>query len=151
MVLHSLDPTHPERLFMQMLFYAHSGLRYLILVVGLVAVVYFGYAAVTRSGNEKVGRILGASFSGLVDLQVLIGLIMVAMGAFYPALIGHMFMMVGAAVVSHVAMAFARGSDRPERAFALRLMGVVIALLLIAGGILSIGRSIFGSGAPSFG
>lgn len=134
---------------MQMLFYAHSGLRYLVLLLGLAALAYFAYALITKKGNEKTGRILGSAFVGTLDLQIVLGLLMVILGLFYPALIGHMFMMIGAAVVAHVAMVMARSSATPERAFAIRLLGVVFALVLIVGGILSIGRAIFGSGAPS--
>lgn len=134
---------------MQMLFYAHSGLRYLVLLAGVVALLYFAYAAITKSGSEKLGRVLGSIFVGLVDLQILLGIGMVVLGLFYPALIGHLFMMVGAAVVAHVAMAMAKSSPNPDRATAIRLMGVVFALVLIAGGIMAIGRAIFGSGAPS--
>ena len=135
---------------MEMLFYAHSGLRYLVLLAGIVALAYFGYAIGTRKGNEKTARIVGSIFVGALDLQVVLGLVMVILGAFYPALIGHMFMMIGAAVVAHVALAMARSSPVPERAYAIRLMGVIFALVLIVGGILAIGRQVFGSGVPSF-
>lgn len=134
---------------MEMLFYAHSGLRYLVLLAGVVALIYYAYAIGTKKGNERTSRVLGSIFIGTLDLQVLLGLLMVVLGLFYPALIGHLFMMIGAAVVGHVAMVMARSADTPERAVAIRLMGVVFALVLIAGGILAIGRSIFGSGVPS--
>ena len=133
---------------MEMLFYAHSGLRYLVLLAGLVAALYYLWAVATKKGSERTGRILGSIFVGALDLQVLIGIVMVALGLFYPALIGHLFMMVGAAVVGHVAMVMAR-SAAPERAFAIRLLGVVFALVLIVGGIVAIGRAVFGSGVPS--
>jgi heme A synthase len=134
---------------MRMLFFAHSGLRYLVLVAGLAAIGYFAYAAASRSGNERVARALGGAFAGLIDLQVVIGLIMVALGLFYPALIGHIFMMIGAAVVAHGALILARGAQPPEKANSIRLAGVAVALVLIAGGILAIGRSVVGTGAPT--
>lgn len=135
---------------MRMLFFAHSGLRYLVLLAGVIALAYFAYAVATKSGNERVARIVGASFAGLLDLQAVIGIVMVALGLFYSALIGHLFMMVAAAVVAHVAMAMGRNSDPPSRGYAIRLAGVAVAMLLIIGGIMAIGRSIFGtSGGPS--
>lgn len=133
---------------MDMLFYAHSGLRYLVLLAGIVAALYYGWAVATKKGSERTGRILGSIFVGTVDLQVLIGILMVVLGLFYPALIGHLFMMIAAAIVGHVAMVMAR-SATPDRAFAIRLLGVVFAIVLIVGGILAIGRSVFGSGVPS--
>ncbi|MEX2583233.1 MAG: hypothetical protein WD766_08155 [Gemmatimonadota bacterium] len=134
---------------MQMLFMAHSGLRYLVLLVGIAALIYFGYAVATKKGDERTGRVLGSAFAGLVDLQIVLGLLMVAFGLFYSALIGHLFMMIAAAVVAHVAMVFARTSPNPSRGNAVRLLGVAMALVLIIGGIMAIGRSVFGSGAPT--
>jgi heme A synthase len=135
---------------MRMLFFAHSGLRHLVLLAGVLAIAYFAYLLATKSGNERVARILGASFVGLLDLQIVIGIVMVALGLFYPALIGHLFMMIGAAVVAHVALAMGKNTDPPSRGHAIRLAGVAIALLLVVGGILAIGRSVFGtSGGPT--
>jgi heme A synthase len=134
---------------MRMLFFAHSGLRYLVLLAGIAALAYLAYAVATKGGNERVARILGGSFAGLVDLQAVIGLAMVAMGLFYPALIGHIFMTIGAAVVAHAAMVMARKAQPPERAHSIRLAGVAVALVLIVGGILAIGRSVVGSGSPT--
>lgn len=135
---------------MRMLFFAHSGLRHLVLLAGLAALGYLVYAVATKSGNPRVARILGASFVGLIDLQVVIGLLMVALGLYYPAILGHLFMMLGAAVVGHAAMVMGRGAETPDKGLKIQLAGVVVALLLIAGGILSIGRSLFGtSGGPT--
>ena len=78
---------------------------------------------------------------------MLLGILMVAFGVYYPALLGHIFLMIGAAVVAHVAMAMARTSP-PDRADKVRLLGVVVAILLIVGGVMSIGRSLFESGPP---
>ncbi len=135
---------------MRMLFFAHSGLRYLILIVGFLALVYLAYAAATGKGSDRTAKVLGSAFAGLLDLQGLIGIVMVALGLFYPALIGHIFMMVGAAVVAHVAMSMARSAP-PEKAIKLRLAGVIVALILIVGGIMAIGRAVFGTGVPSIG
>jgi hypothetical protein len=133
---------------MRMIFMAHSGVRYLVLLAGFVAVLYLAMAVFTKRPNDRVARILGSTFVGLMDLQVLLGLLMVALGAFYPALMGHLFMMIGAVVVGHVAMKMAK-SAAPPRANVIRLAGVVVALILIFGGILAIGRTIFGTGSPS--
>jgi heme A synthase len=134
---------------MRMLFFAHSGLRFLVLLAGFAALGYFAYAVATKSGNERTARILGASFSGLLDLQVVIGLVMVALGLFYSALIGHLFMMIGAVAVSHGSMVLAKNTPDRSRAMGIRLLGVVVALLLIVGGIMAIGRSVLGTGAPT--
>lgn len=134
---------------MRMLFFAHSGVRYLVLLAGLVALGYFAYAVVTKRSNERLSRTLGAVFVGLLDLQILLGIALVALGLYYPALMGHLFMMIAAAVVGHAALALARSADPPERRNALRLGGVVVSLTLIVAGILAIGRAVFGNGSPT--
>jgi hypothetical protein len=125
---------------MNILFHAHSGLRYLVLLVGLAALVYFLSGLATKRPVDKGVRILGAAFTGLLDLQVLLGLIMVAMGRFYPQLIGHIVMMVLAAVETHVLMVMNRKRSNPG--YLLPLIAVAVALALIAGGIMAIGRGL---------
>jgi len=50
--------------------------------------------------------------------------------------------------VAHVAAARARKAAQPERANATRLVGVVVALALVAGGIMAIGRGLLETRAP---
>jgi len=134
---------------MRMLFFAHSGLRYLVLLVGILALVAFIHSVSTGKGDEKRNKALGAAFTGLLDLQILIGIGMVVLGLYYSALIGHMFMMIAAAVVSHVAMSMAKSAEPIDKRDKMRLIGVGMALLLVVAGIMSIGRAVFGSGAPT--
>lgn len=126
---------------MNALFYAHSGLRYLILLMAFVSLGLFTIGQVKKAPFGKLHRIVGASFAGLVHLQVLLGVLMVAMGRFYPALIGHLVMMLGAAVTLQMMLTMNR--KRPQPGFTLPLIGVVVALLLIAGGVMAIGRGLF--------
>lgn len=130
-----------------MLFHAHSGLRYLVLLAGILAVGYLGYAAATRRTAGRVGRILAAAFTGLLDLQVLLGLLLLASIPFYGALAGHIVIMIVAALVMHGASIGHKRRPPERQGPALLLVGVVVALALILLGILSIGRPILGSGA----
>lgn len=134
---------------MNALFYAHSGLRYLVLLAGLVAALYYLYGLATRRAPDRAASVLGALFTGTLDLQILLGLVLVVTGIYYPALIGHIAMMILAAVAAHGAGVLARRSSSPARYHSVRLAGVLTALALIVGGVLAIGRSLFGSGAPS--
>jgi heme A synthase len=131
------------------LFYAHSGVRYLVLLLGLVALVLFAYAFFARRPATKVHRIVMAAFTGVLDLQVVLGILLVIGGLVYDALIGHLMMMLLAVVAAHGAGVLARRAQDDHRAHGIRLAGVVLALLLIAGGVMAIGRSLFGSAPPS--
>lgn len=126
---------------MNILFHAHSGLRYLVLLVGLVALAYFVSGLATKRPVTKGVRVLGAIFSGLLDLQMLLGLIMVLMGRYYPALIGHMVLMVLAIGVTHALLSINR--KRPTPGYLLPTIAVASALVLIVGGIMAIGRGVF--------
>jgi hypothetical protein len=126
--------------FSTILFHAHSGLRYLILLAGVVTFIYSLAAAFRRNQWNRLGRILLASFVGLMDLQVLMGLGLILVRVFFPALWGHLTLMILAATTAHVALALNKRRTPEGQNHALAAAGAGIALLLIVGGILSIGR-----------
>lgn len=129
--------------FSEILFHAHSGLRYLVLLAGLLALAYSLTAALRGQAWSKPGRAFLSAFVGTMDLQVLIGLVLVFIRAFYPALWGHLSMMVVAAVVGHVALAINKRRPPERQSHWLAVIGAAVPLILIVGGILSIGRPIF--------
>lgn len=135
---------------MNILYNAHSGLRFLVLLAAAVAIVVLLYG-VTTGRPVKAARGLAAAFTGLLDLQVLLGIALVIGGIWYPALMGHVTMMVLAAVVAHGASVMARRRKEPRAAMQLQLAGIVLALVLIVGGIMAIGRSVLGTAAPTLG
>ena len=60
---------------MDILFRIHSDTRWLIVLVGVVALAKFLIGWLGKGKFQKFDRILTSAFSGLVDLQVLLGLI----------------------------------------------------------------------------
>jgi heme A synthase len=132
------------------IFHAHSGLRYLVLLAGVVALIVLALGVFGRKPYERPSRISMAVFTGVMDLQVLLGIAMVVLGCFYSALIGHLMMMVLAAAAAHGCAVYARKQADGKRAHTIALVGVVLALALIVGGITAIGRSPVGtSGHPT--
>ena len=111
------------------------------MLLGALNVVVLGVGLAQKKPFGKVHRILGASFAGALHLQVVLGAAMVMMGRYYPALVGHMVMMLLAAVVAQVAMSVNRRREPPT--LKLPLAGVVVALVCIIGGVMSIGRGLF--------
>lgn len=129
-----------------MLYMAHAGLRYLILLAGLAVVVRAIHGMATSARYDKAMRVLGGVFAGLIHLQVLLGLGLLFTRQFYPALMGHLMLMILAAVVAQVVPSVMRRRPEGERTFAPHLVGTLVALLLIVAGILAIpGASIFGT------
>ncbi len=126
---------------MSALFHAHSGLRFLVLLAGAVNLVMLAAALLQKKPYAKPHRAAGAAFAGLLHLQVILGLVMVAMGRYYPALVGHIVMMLLAAIAAQVTMSLNRRRATPT--VALPLVGVVVALVCITGGVMAIGRGLF--------
>lgn len=129
------------------LYHAHSGLRYLVLLAALVAAFVMLTGFFTRRPWGKPSRIAMAVYSGVMDLQALLGIAMVGLGRFYPSLMGHLTMMVLAVVAAHGFSVVARKQTDGQRAHSLGLIGVVLSLALIVFGILAIRDGVFESRA----
>jgi hypothetical protein len=124
------------------LLHAHSGLRYLVLLAALVALAALAYALAARR-DVPATRGLTTAFVVILDVQLLLGLALIVTGIWYPALIGHLALMLLALAVAHVASVRARRSADPRQAVTLRLVAVAVPLLLVMAGILAIRPSIF--------
>lgn len=127
-----------------MLLHAHSGIRYLVLLAGLLVIVYAAYGIVTGREYDRRMRVLSAMFTGFMDLNVLFGIGLLFTGTFYPQLGGHIVMMVLATALAHLVHGVMKRRPPQEQTFAPHLVGAVVALGIVAAGILAIGRSIVG-------
>jgi hypothetical protein len=129
-----------------MLYYAHSGIRYLVLLAGFAAVAYAVWGLVGRRPYDQVMRRLGGAFAGLLHLQILLGVGVLFTGRFHPTLGGHVILMVFAAVVAQIVPSVMRRRPMEERTYAPHLIGTLAALALIVAGILAVpGGQVFGS------
>lgn len=128
-----------------MLLQAHSGLRYLVLLLGVVVIGYALFGLATKRPYDKTMRILGAAFTGVIDLTVLLGFANVFFGVgFYPMLGGHIVMMVLAAAVAHVVSAVMKRRPPEQRTWLPHVVGTAVVLAMVAAGILAIGRPLVG-------
>jgi hypothetical protein len=127
-----------------MLFYAHSGFRYLVLLTGLLVVGYAAYGLATGRPYDRTMRILSAVFTGAIDLTAFLGVSYLFVGTFYPQLGGHIVTMILAVVVAHVVSGVMKRRPVEQRTYAPHLVGALIVLGLVATGILAIGRPIVG-------
>lgn len=126
----------------EILFHAHSGLRYLVLLAGAAAFLYTLIAALRSRPWDRAGRVLMSVFVGVLDLQILLGVFLIFVWPFYPALWGHLTMMVLAAAVAHVASVVNRRRAVERRSQMTAALGAAGALILLIGGIAAIQRSI---------
>jgi hypothetical protein len=123
---------------MGILLMIHSILRWLIVIVGVVALVKFAIALAQKSEFGKMDRGLSSGFSGLMDLQVTLGLLYFIItgigGAGFPMYrIEHMVTMLLAATAGHAPAMFKK---KGYNQFAVALASIVVALLLVYVGVL---------------
>ena len=113
----------------------HSIVRWAIVVVGLFALVKFLAGMARKSEFTKMDRGLSAGFSGLMDLQVLLGFIFFFWNGSivgYPMTrIEHMITMLIAAAVGH-APSFMK---KAENKFMVSFYAVLGAMIIIVLGV----------------
>lgn len=102
---------------MQILLMIHSIIRWLIILVAVVAVVKFALGWLRGGAFGNMDRGLASGFSGLMDLQVTIGLILLIWnglaGAGFPMYrIEHGVTMIVAAVVAHLHVKWKNAEDK---------------------------------------
>ena len=123
---------------------AHSGLRYLILLAGVLTVLYATYGVVSGRAYDRTIRILSSSLAGTLHLQILLGLALLLSGRFQPALMGHIFMMLFAAAAAQIPVSVMRRRPEETKSYLPHGIGALVALALIWGGVMAIGRPIVG-------
>jgi len=102
---------------MALLLSIHSHLRWLILVVALIAVVKFAIGWLRGGAFKGMDRGLASGFSGLMDLQATLGLVFLVWnglaGAGFPMhRIEHAVTMIVAAVVAHLHVMWKTADDK---------------------------------------
>jgi len=127
-----------------MLLSAHSGFRYLVLLLGIAVIAYAAYGMATKRPYDKRMRILASSFTGVLDLTVLLGIAHLFTSRFYPQLGGHIVMMVLAVAVAHIVSVVVRRRPPEQRTYAPHLVSALIVLAIVAIGIVAIGKPILG-------
>lgn len=94
------------------LFHAHSGLRWLIVLVAVVTLIFFGNGWLTKQYFSKPSRILSAMYRGLLDAQVLLGLaLLISFGLYTRQHFEHLTMLVLAVVLAHLPRKWRDGAN----------------------------------------
>ena len=102
---------------MSVLLTIHSVVRWLIVIVAIVAAVKFAIGWLRGGTFSSIDQRLASSFSGLIDLQVTLGLILLIWsglaGAGFPMYrIEHAVTMIIAAVVAHLQVRWKNADDK---------------------------------------
>ncbi|HET9440435.1 MAG TPA: hypothetical protein VFO52_09700 [Longimicrobiales bacterium] len=123
-------------------FNAHSGLRYLILLVAVIITVYALIGLPRKQTVDKTGLTLLRVFIILLDIQLLLGIATLLTGEFRGQQIGHLVVMIGAIAVAHLGLARLKKADPERRGYGVLLASALIPLALFVAGIMAIQRPI---------
>lgn len=118
---------------------AHSGLRWLVMLVAGIAIARFLFGWLTRARFQGMDRGLMSAFIGLMDLQVALGIILLLWsglsGAGFPRYrIEHGLIMILAAFVAHFSARWRDAEDplRFRNFLVLTAASIVLVLFGIA-------------------
>ena len=128
-------------------YHTHSGIRYLALLFGILALGYALYGVATGRPYDQRMRKLAGWFAVTFHVNVLVGVAVLFTGTgFYPQLGIHVLAMIGAGVVAQIVPSVMRRRPMEERTYMPHVVNVAAALAIFIFGILSIpGASIVGS------
>lgn len=123
---------------MNILLMIHSIIRWVILLVALVAIVVFLVGWLRRRRYQGMDRGLMSAFSGLMDLQATLGIILLLWGGFtgigFPTYrIEHGLIMILAAVTAHLSARWKNAEDALR--FRNNLFLIIASLILVLIGI----------------
>jgi len=116
------------------IFMLHSLVRWIIVLVGVIAAIKFAYGWLKKTSLDKMDRGLMSGFSGMIDLQALLGIILILAMGFDPAYrIEHAVAMVVAAVIAHLPMRWK--NDTSANALRNNLFVVIAVFVVVIVGI----------------
>ena len=127
-----------------MFFYAHSGVRYLVLLAGVIALGYAIYGVATSRPYDRTMYRLSRAFMMLTHLQILLGVALLFTRPFSSQLIGHLMPMVFAAAAATIVPSVMRRRAPEARSYTPHVIATLVALALMVLGIMAIGRSPLG-------
>lgn len=120
------------------LLHAHSGVRYLVLLLGVAVLAYALQGALKKAPYDHRMRVLGGVFAVVVDLNVFIGFMVLFTRSFQPFLIGHITMMLFAALSAHIVPSVMKRRPLEARTYLPHAVGAAVALALIVAGIMAL-------------
>ena len=114
----------------------HSGVRWIVVTVTIIALVWNLLVWLAKQRNEKLDRGLMSAFSGLIDLQVLIGIIYIiwsgSSGVGYPGYrLKHAATMIVVAFVGHLSRIWRKQEPQVRARNNVILIVVVLVLIFI--------------------
>ncbi|MBI5302129.1 MAG: hypothetical protein HY868_08335 [Chloroflexi bacterium] len=121
---------------MDILFMLHAYLRWLVVLIAVVAAVKFAVGWLQKAKPAAMDRGLMSAFSGVMDLQALLGIVFLVLAGISMPRLEHAFAMIVAVVVAHVPMRWRKSEN--THVFRNNFFVIVAALVLIVIGVNSL-------------
>lgn len=128
----------------------HSGWRYVVIAFTVFLILFFIFALLRKNTRAKLETTLLKVWIGIVDLQILLGILL--LGAYLidgvelgGEIMGHIVLMLLASTAAHGMAIYQRFNGEPTEQTR-RILGVVLPILtmiLIYLGVSAIGRGLF--------
>jgi hypothetical protein len=122
----------------------HSLVRWLVVIAAVIAIIRYVIDLVGKSPDMEMGRKLMMAYTILLDVNVLLGIILlvgraIGVGQILPVWLEHATTNIVAVVVAHVFAARSRKMADSKRAAQWRLGGAVVSLLIVVAGVAVVG------------
>jgi uncharacterized membrane protein YphA (DoxX/SURF4 family) len=114
------------------LFYSHSGVRWLVVLITVIALVWMIVGLVQRRSFDQMARRIMLAFSALVTVQWLLGLVLfLALGLFTRYHWEHAAVMTVATGAAHMHQRWKNAPDTVRYRNSLIVVVVVLALVVV--------------------
>ncbi len=117
----------------------HSIVRWVVVIVAVVAVVRYALVMTGRAPGSGMDRGLMSGYTGLLDLNVLLGLILIIGRGFTAPRLEHAVTNIIGVAVAHILAQRAKRIDDAKLKARTNLLGVVISIAIIVVGVALIG------------
>jgi hypothetical protein len=125
---------------MEILVGIHGLVRWLVVLVAVIAVVRYALVMAGKAQSSGMERGLMSGYTGLLDLNVLLGvIIIIGLGEWEVVQIEHAVTNIIAVVVAHIFAQRAKKIEDPKLKARTSLLGVVISILIIVVGVAFVG------------
>ena len=124
---------------MEFVLTVHSIVRWLVVIVAAITVVRCALVMAGKAQSSEMDRGLMSGYTGLLDLNVLLGLILIVGLGFTTQRIEHAVTNIIGVVVAHFFAQRAKKMEDATLKARANLLGVVISLLIIVVGVALIG------------
>ncbi|MCB8981359.1 MAG: hypothetical protein H6657_28470 [Ardenticatenaceae bacterium] len=120
----------------------HGEFRWLVAIVAVVVIVKFAWGLIQKSEYKSIDRGLMSALVGLIDLNFLMGLILLFNRGFDRQAVEHAGTMFVAVLLAHSNAAWRKSTDSAKK-FRNNLILVVVVLALVFVGVITIRGGFF--------